>query len=706
VRLHESMLLVPNASLANFWAAKFISLVAFEHENKPTPVGPRVSSVFLKPTVALSRACSQLAGRSTPPSRTMGVVSRCFGECLCCLGAIEPCPSSSGNCNTRSALVPVPFEAMRWSNLFIPTLRDAPGDAEAISHKLLVRGGFIRQLHAGHYSLLPLGLKVHDKVARIVREAMDDIGAQEFLLPAMHPAALWHKSGRWDVMGEEMFRLVDRKGADVALGMTHEEVFTTLALEVSSYKELPQIWYQIQTKFRDEPRPKSGLLRVREFAMKDSYSFDIDEAGLDASFDVHHEAYLKIFDRLGLPAFPVQASSGAMGGGESIEFMVPSPAGEDDVVRCESCGYGANIERATSRVEPANDEPGLAEPEKFPTPGVRTIAELEVIEGGAPADRQLKTMVMVLDGSITLAVVRGDHQLNVQKLQDATGAGDVRPATPEETIEHLGASPGSLGAVGVVVVVDRQGGQTPSAPNFVGGADKHNNINLRVLVDHALEGRTNMTTGANRDDWHLRGVDVARDLAPFEFADLREVSAGEPCVKCGAALTIIRCIEAGHIFKLGRKYSEALGADVLDPDGKARPITMGSYGIGIGRNVAAIAETHNDDNGLCWPVSVAPYEVCVTLINMKDAETVEAAEGIYQELRRLGVDVLLDDRDARPGVKFKDVELIGIPWRVTVGPKALADGEVELTQRATGETNRVTLGGVVEVVAGLIRDAR
>ena len=569
---------------------------------------------------------------------------------------------------------------MRWSKLFIPTLRDAPGDAEAVSHQLLVRGGFIRQLHAGHYSLLPLGLKVHEKVADVVRLAMNDIGAQEFALPAMHPASIWHESGRWDVMGDEMFRLIDRRGAEIAMGMTHEEIFTTLALELKSYKELPQIWYQIQTKFRDEPRAKSGLLRVREFAMKDSYSFDIDEEGLDANFDLHHATYVKIFGQLDLPAFPVEASSGAMGGSGSVEFMVPSPAGEDDVVRCDSCGYGANIERATSLVPAIDDEEGPAEPEKFATPGVRTIAALEDFDGGAAADRQLKTMVMVLDGNVALAVVRGDHQLNIQKLQDASGAIEIRPATPEETVEHLGANPGSLGAVGVT--------------------------GMHILVDHALAGRTNMTTGANHDDWHFRGVGVERDLIDAEFADLREVSEGEACANCGTALTIVRCIEAGHIFKLGTRYSSILGAQVLDADGKPRPIIMGSYGIGIGRNVATIAETHFDDRGLIWPMAVAPYEVCITIVNLKDAESVDAAEGLYQELRRRGVDVLLDDRDARAGVKFADAELIGIPLRITVGPKALADGEVELTTRADANTDRIAVTHVVDQVHDWVLAAR
>jgi len=566
---------------------------------------------------------------------------------------------------------------MRWSTAFFPTLRDAPGDAEAVSHQLLVRGGFIRQLHSGHYSLLPLGLRVHDKVADIVRDEMDGIGAQEFLLPAMHPATIWQQSGRWEVMGDEMFRLQDRSGVDLALGMTHEEIFSVLATELKSYKELPQIWYQIQTKFRDEPRPKSGLLRVREFAMKDSYSFDLDEAGLDASFDLHHDAYVRIFERLGLDAMPVQASSGSMGGSASIEFMVESPAGEDDVVRCRNCGYQANVERGTSTLLSVEDAAPLDAPERFPTPGVRTIAALEEIEGGAAADRQIKTMVMVLDGEVTLALVRGDHQLNLQKLQDHTGAIDLRPAEPEETVEHLGAHPGSLGAVSVA--------------------------DLKIVADHALQGRTSMTTGANEDDWHYRGVDIERDIAVDDWADLREVQAGEACPQCSAPLEIVRCIEAGHIFKLGRKYAEALGVSVLDENGSAQVPTMGSYGIGVGRNVAAIAENHHDERGLVWPVEVAPFQVVVTVMSIKDDRLVAEGERLYSELRSRGLDVLLDDRDARAGVKFADAELIGIPFRITVGARGLDNGELELTPRASGETEMVPVGDVVERVIELVR---
>ncbi len=568
---------------------------------------------------------------------------------------------------------------MRWSRLFIPTLRDAPADAEAASHKLLVRGGFIRQLHAGHYSLLPLGLRVHDKVENIVRQGMEEIGAQEFLLPAMHPASIWQRSGRWESVGPEMFRLQDRKEADLALGMTHEEVFAEIAREIASYRSLPQIWYQIQWKFRDEPRPKSGLLRVREFAMKDSYSFDLDDAGLDRSFEIHRETYTRIFQRLSLDAIAVQASSGMMGGTGSVEFMVASPAGEDDIARCTGCGYAANVERATSALAPVDDGESSDELTRFPTPGVRTIAALETVEGGAPAHRQIKTMVMVLDGTVTLALVRGDHQLNLQKLADGTRCIDIRPAEPAETLERLGAHPGSLGAVGVK--------------------------DLPIVADHSLRGRRNLATGANTDDWHYSGVDIERDIAVDEWLDLREVSAGEPCVNCDRPLEVVRCIETGHIFKLGRRYAEAMGATVLDADGVERTITMGSYGIGVGRAMAAVAEVHHDDRGIIWPMAVAPYETVITVASMRDDAAVAAAEQLYEQLQSLGVGVLLDDRDARAGVKFADAELVGIPWRITAG-RAVADGEVELTERSSGETQRVGIEDTAARVATLVADAR
>ena len=532
---------------------------------------------------------------------------------------------------------------MRWSSLFIPTLRDAPAEAEAASHRLLVRGGFIRQLQSGHYSMLPLGWRVHQKVAEIIRQEMDGIGGQEFLLPAMHPASVWQASGRWDSMGDEMFRLTDRKGADLALGMTHEEVFATISQELNSYRELPQLWYQIQWKFRDEPRPKSGLLRVREFAMKDSYSFDLDNEGLDRSFDLHHDAYQRIFQRLDLEARPVEASSGAMGGSASIEFMVASDAGEDDVAVCDGCGYAANVERASAALDPLDNRPAGDAPEAFPTPGVRTIAALA--ELGHPPIHQIKTLVYRIDGMLTLILLRGDHPFLEQKFSDATGASEVIPAEVDEIRAALGASPGSLGAVGVA--------------------------DLPIYADEALRGRSGMTTGANVDDQHLEGVDMDRDVTVDHWVDVRGILDGEACVTCGEPLRVVRCIEAGHIFKLGRKYAEAMKVTVLDGEGVNRVPTMGSYGIGVGRAMATVAETHHDEHGLLWPMSIAPYEVVLTVVKVDHDESMAVAERLYDELRAAGVDVLLDDRDGRPGVKFADAELVGIPLRVAIGPRGL-----------------------------------
>ncbi len=544
---------------------------------------------------------------------------------------------------------------MRWTRAFIPTLRDDPADAEAVSHKLLVRAGFVRQLASGLYSLLPLGQRTCEKVSRIVRQEMDRIGAQEFLLPVLQPSEIWRHSGRWEAIGEEMFRLRDRGGADLCLGMTHEEIFTWLARELRSYKELPQIWYQIQLKFRDEPRPKSGLLRVREFAMKDSYSLDLDPAGLDFAFQQHFEAYRRIFERAGLDPIAVEASSGMMGGSESVEFMVASDAGEDWIASCGACGYAANLEKATSELPPIADGPGPAAPERFATPGLRTIEALAAAPGGAPAERQIKTLVYVVDGRTTLVLLRGDHSLHEQKLTDATGAQQIRPAQAEEVRAALGASPGSLGAVGVT--------------------------GLPILADAALRGRRDLVTGANQDDFHLRGVDVERDVGAASWHDLRAVNEGEPCPSCAAPLRVQKTIEVGHIFKLGTRYAEKLGATVLDAEGRAAPIVMGSYGIGIGRTMAAVAERCHDANGLVWPMSVAPYEVVVCVLNPNDPRTSEVGMRLYEALRGAGVDALLDDRDERPGVKFKDAELIGIPYRLTVGPKGLEQGKVEMVRR-------------------------
>jgi prolyl-tRNA synthetase len=565
---------------------------------------------------------------------------------------------------------------MRWSQLHIPTLREDPADADAASHRLLLRAGFIRQLTAGHYSLLPLGIRVRAKVMAIIREEMNAIGGQEFLLPSMQPASIWEKSGRLAVMGEEMFRLKDRKGTAMVLGMTHEEIFTTLATELSSYRELPQFWYQFQTKFRDEPRPKSGLIRTREFTMKDSYSFDIDEAGLDKSFEAHRTAYERIFARLGIPAIPVEASSGNMGGSDSVEFMCPTPAGEDLVARCPECDYAANLEKATSALAPVTDEPGPDAPVRLDTPGVRTIEDL-ARDYGLAANRQIKTLIQVIDGKLTLVLLRGDHPLADQKLIDATGATAIRPAQPDEIVAALGAAPGSLGAVGVT--------------------------DLPVIADLALQGRANMATGANTDDVHLTGVDVARDITVGQWADLREVAAGEPCPRCGHALELIQAVEVGHIFKLGRKYTTVLGVSVLGPDGVALTPIMGSYGIGVERAMAAIAEVHHDDAGLTWPVQVAPAQATVILLSVRDDGAKAAAQSLYQDLLAAGVDAALDDREERPGVKFKDAELTGIPVRLTVGARDLADGLVEVTRRATGEKERVAVDAAVAHVTALLR---
>ncbi len=567
---------------------------------------------------------------------------------------------------------------MHWSQMHIPTLRDDPADAGAPSHRLLLRAGYIRPLMAGHYSLLPLALRVRAKVIEIIRQEMNQIGAQEVLLPDMHPAEIWQRSGRWEIMGEEMFRLTDRKGAQLALAMTHEEIFATLATELSSHKQLPQAWYQFQTKFRDEPRPRAGLLRTREFTMKDSYSFDIDRAGLDAAYDQHHAAYTRIFERLGIPAIAVEASSGTMGGSDSTEFMCPSASGEDLVAYSSACGYAANLEKATSRLADVADGPGLAAPERFDTPAARTIDDLATMFG-APADRQIKTLVYVLDGQLTLVLMRGDHALNAQKLTDATAAAVIRPAQPDEIVEALGAHPGSLGAVGVT--------------------------SLPVIADEALRGRRDMFTGANIDDVHLRGVDVARDIPVGSWADLREVAAGESCPRCGEPLEMVEAIEVGHIFKLGDRYSKVFGATVLGPDGKAAPLIMGSYGIGVERAMAAIVECHHDERGIVWPFAVAPFSVVVVVAQSEDIEVAKAGAAIYEQLGAAGVEVIIDDRADRAGVKFRDAELTGIPLRVTVGKRGLAEGTVEITERTTGETRKVPAGEVTAQVTAVLAAA-
>jgi len=569
---------------------------------------------------------------------------------------------------------------VRWSQAFIPTLRDDPADSEAISHKLLVRAGYIRQLMAGVYSMLPLGQRVREKVMNIIREEIDAIGGQEFLLPQLHPKEIWDRTGRADTMKDIMMTFDDNKGSPVVLGPTHEEIFATVSRELTSYKQLPQLWYHIQSKFRDEARPKSGLLRVREFTMKDSYSFDVDFAGLDLQFDRHFDAYHRIFARLGMKAIAVAASSGAMGGKESVEFMVASDVGEDEVAHCESCGFAANVETATSAIATVDDPAGDVEVVVFDTPGVRTIADLEVFDGGAPADRQIKTLVYIIDGDPVLILLRGDHALQEQKLMDHLQSVDVRPAQPEEIKPILGADAGSLGAVGVT--------------------------GLRIVADEALRSRTSMTTGANENDKHKRGVSIERDIEVTEWADVRTVVAGEGCPTCGEPISVFSAIECGHIFKLGTFYAEPLGVSVLDEQGKAIPVVMGSYGIGVERNIAASVEANHDDKGIVWPMEISPFHVVVTVVRPDDEDTMAAAEALTESLEAVGIEVLLDDRDERPGVKFNDAELIGVPLRVTVGPRGVQNGTFELLDRRSGENTDVSASDVVAVVANLVNVAR
>jgi len=573
---------------------------------------------------------------------------------------------------------------MRWSQYFIPTLREDPADADVISHKLLLRAGIVRQLSAGIYSSLPLGQRIALKIMQILREEMNRIGGQEFYLPALHPAEVWQESGRWSAIGDDMFRLKDRKGADMCLGMTHEEIFTSIARnEIRSYKQLPQVWYQIQIKFRDEPRPKSGLMRLRTFIMKDAYTFDVDRAGLDRSFADQREAYKRIFSRCGIQFSIVEASSGAMGGSESSEFVARTDAGEDLIASCSNCGYAANVEKATSRLPVIEDEAGPDAPEEFPTPGVRTIEDLARTPYLVPANRQIKSLVFIatIDGEPrpVFALLRGDHQLHEVKFTDALRATASRPAQPEEIRELLGASAGSLGGVCARQIAPK----------------------LFIISDLGLQDRRNMTTGANKDDHHIRGVNIERDIQVDQWADLRTVTSGEACPRCETGmLEVYKAMEIGHIFKLGTKYSESMGATVLTPDGKPVPIVMGSYGIGVERIITAAVEQNYDENGIIWPKTLAPFEVVVTITNVKDETLRQAGDQLYQDLQHAGLDVLLDDRDERAGVKFKDADLIGIPYRITLGKK-IAEGSVELFDRRTKQSEDVKLGDIVAQVQKL-----
>jgi prolyl-tRNA synthetase len=580
----------------------------------------------------------------------------------------------------------------RWSKLFIPTLREAPADAEVASHRFLVRSGYIRQLGAGIYSYLFLGQRSINKIIGIVREEMDRIG-QEFYLPAIHPREPWEQSGRWTTMGDNMFRLKDRKGADLCLGMTHEEIMTTIARsELRSYKQLPQIWYQIQAKFRDEPRPKSGLLRVRQFIMKDAYSFDIDKAGLNKSFDLHDAVYRKIFTRCGLKFVAVEADSGSMGGSQSQEFMVYTDAGEDLIASCPVCGYAANLEKATSLLEPVDEmkPTGDGKPELVSTPGCGAIADVAAFFKISPASDIKCVAYMALKHGAAgqpaawhgvAAFLRGDHQVNETKLLGAIAAAELRTMQAEELEQYFNGPAGYLGPVGL----------KPDAKSLGEG--------LTVVVDKSLEGRKNMVCGANKLDYHLRNVEPGRDFSWTLMADIRSVNEGENCPKpaCNGQLLVGKAVEVGHIFKLGYKYSESMGARVLDENGKEITPIMGSYGIGIERILTAAVEQSNDQNGFWLPASIAPFTVVVTVTNMTDALLRETGEKLATELEAAGLDVLLDDRDERAGVKFKDADLVGIPYRINVGKKA-AEGKVELVTRSTATSVDVALPDVVKLV--------
>jgi prolyl-tRNA synthetase len=549
---------------------------------------------------------------------------------------------------------------MRWTQTLIPTLKETPADAEIVSHKLLLRAGLIRKLTGGLYTFLPLGLRSLRKIEQIVREEMNRAGALELLMPALQPPDIWQQSGRYETARDVLFKVRDRAKKEWVLGPTHEEVVTTLfAGEINSYRQLPKNFYQIQTKFRDEIRPRFGLMRAKEFIMKDAYSFDATDELAQVSYRKMYDAYARIFARCGLKTLAVEADTGVMGGKFSHEFMVPAETGENEIVLCDGCNYAANVEKAKSGVQgPAssNREPGAA-PEKFATPGVVTIEALSKAPHNVAAQAQIKTLIYVADSKPVLILLRGDDQLNEAKLAGTIGTTTFRAAEAKEIFEALGAHPGSLGAVGVT--------------------------KFTVYADERLRDAAGMTTGANEDGFHLRNVAISRDIQVSKWADLRLVQAGEPCANCGKPLTIRRAIEVGHVFKLGTKYSEALKAFFLDEAGKQQPAIMGCYGIGVTRTLQAVIEQSHDDNGIVWPLTVAPYTVCITPLNVApESDVMKRAEQIYADLTARGVDVILDDRNDRPGVKFKDSELVGFPIRIGIGEKSLAKGEVEIKPRA------------------------
>jgi prolyl-tRNA synthetase len=569
---------------------------------------------------------------------------------------------------------------MRWTQAFIPTLKETPAEAEITSHKLLLRAGLIRKLAGGLYTFLPVGVRVLRKIEQIVREEMNRAGALEVLMPTLQPVEIWQASGRYETMGEGLFKVRDRAKKEWAMSPTAEEVITTIAAgELNSYRQMPVNFYQVSVKLRDEIRPRFGLMRAKEFIMKDAYSFDVSDEKSMESYHRMYDAYKRIFHRCGLKNFPVEADTGVIGGSYSHEFMVPAETGENEVVYCEACGYAANIEKATSGLPGTAAREIGAVVEKFATPGVVTIEALSKEPYKVAANRQIKTLVYIADSKALLILVRGDDQLNETKLMARTGAIQARPATPEEIVALLGAHPGSLGAV-----------------NF-------SKPEVRVLADERLRDANDMTTGANEDGFHFRSVSMSRDIKVTDWFDLRTVRAGEPCAKCSKGLKIQRAIEVGHVFKLGTKYSEKLNAFFVDADGSRKPCVMGCYGIGVTRTLQAIIEQSNDKDGIIWPKSVAPYSVCITPLGVAPGSAVLAvAEEIYRELSAQGVDVILDDRDERPGVKFKDADLVGFPIRIGIGEKSLANGEIEIKQRG-GEMIAVKKEEAAARVLALIR---
>lgn len=554
---------------------------------------------------------------------------------------------------------------MKASQLFFPTLRELPSEAEVVSHQLLLRAGFIRKTASGIYSYLPLAMRVLQKIQRIVREEMDRAGGQEVGLPIVQPAELWQQSGRWAVYGDELFRLTDRHDRWYALSPTHEEVITTLVDEnINSYRDLPLLLYQIQNKYRDEIRPRFGLMRGREFIMKDMYSFDLDDAGLEVSYRKMYAAYRAIYERMGLKFRVVEADSGAIGGNESHEFMVLAPTGESQIVYCDNCEYAANVEKAPCILpEAAVDDRAELPLEKIATPNLRTIQDLvEFLQ--RPASDYIKTLVLKADGELIAVLVRGDRELNLIKLQHALGVAELDMAEDGEVRRLTGAGFGSLGAVG---------------------------LPFKLYADQEVMRMKNLACGANEDDYHYINVNIGRDFTPQQVVDVRDAVAGDLCPLCGTPMQTVRGVEVGHIFKLGTKYSDAMAAKYTDQQGQAQSIVMGCYGIGVSRTMAAAVEQNNDENGIIWPLSIAPYQVIVVPVNVKNDEQRETAERIYEELLAQGYEVILDDRDERAGVKFKDADLIGIPVRITIGPKALQENGVEMKKRWESENRLVKM---------------